>query len=103
MQDLSLEQKVDLLLEQHERPKKQAAFNALYSVLGTIIVISLTFAFSFIIEIKSTNQRQDRDLIEQRRIDKQKWKSIDYNFQVLNNDNNYLYKINDNNEYSKDE
>jgi hypothetical protein len=97
-------EKIDELLKHfasEKRSKKQAAFNAIYTVLGTIVVISITFIFSFILEIKSINQRQDRDLLEQRRVDKQKWKSIDYNFQVLNKDNDYLYKINDNNEYSQ--
>ena len=97
--DLTLEQKVDLLLELHHNAsttKKQGAINALYSVLGTIIIISLTFAFSFITEIRATNQRQDRDLIERTKIDQQKWIGIDYNFDVLNKNKLPLYQIRDN-------
>jgi hypothetical protein len=102
MEKPTLEQRIDRLLTLLENrtndtysKTKLNAINAVYTVLGSLIIIALTYAFSFITEIKSTNQRQDRDIIERGKLDVQKWKSIDYNFEVLNKDNIYLYKIND--------
>lgn len=102
MEKLTLEQRIDRLLIVLEKQTvdtysktKLNAINAIYTVLGSLIIIALTYAFSFITEIKSTNQRQDRDILERGKLDSQKWKSIDYNFKVLNKENIYLYNITD--------
>lgn len=101
MTEREVEIVINKVLDKTNRRQQPVILNIIYAITAPLLVIAIGFIFSFIMDLNSINQRQDRDIKEIIKTNQTKYKSIDYNFKLLNNGKYYLYEITDNKTQTK--
>lgn len=79
------------LLESNVSTKSNAVSTILTTVMATVIVLILGFVWTTNIKVQQVENRLDQT----ERVRVKGWKAIDYNFKILNVNNNLLMPIYD--------